>query len=94
MTSSSKICAILPAGTQAIYARHRQDDRVEFTALEFSQARVDVAAQIDDVKIRAMVPKLRLTPQAAGADARAARKPFERAAGARDQAIARIFAAR
>ena len=45
--------------------------------VELLQARVDVAAQIDDFKVRPVVPQLRLTPQAAGADSRARRNPFK-----------------
>ena len=62
---------------EAIDAGDGQHDGVEFAGVEFFQARVHVAAQIQRIEIGTSVAELRLAAQAAGADARARRKTFQ-----------------
>ena len=62
---------------QALQPGRGQNDGVVFSLFEFAQARVDVAAQGMNVEIGANGLQLRLTAQAAGADARALRQIFE-----------------
>ena len=56
---------------EAIHSGDGQNDGVEFSRIEFFQARVHVAAQIEHFEIGTIVTELRLAAQAAGADARA-----------------------
>ena len=82
------------AHAKPIHTGNREDDGVELAGIKLLQARVHVAAQIHGFEIGAIVAKLRLAAQAAGAHARARGEAFQRGAFTRDQAIARILAAR
>src|SRR5579863_10285647 len=77
--------------TQALQAGGGQDDGVVFALLEFAQAGVDVAAQGMNVEVGADSFELRLTAQAAGADARTLRQFLKTRIVARAEGVARVF---
>jgi len=78
---------------EAVEASFSEKDCVVLTTFDFAQARVHVAAEVTDVEIGACVTNLRLTAEAAGAEARAFSQSGERVAGFRcDEAVTHIVA--
>src|SRR5580704_16809791 len=59
------------AGSQTTHTRCSKNNRVKFTRGDLSQPRIHVPAQVERLKIRAVMEKLRLSPKAAGANSRA-----------------------
>ena len=72
-------------------ARAGQDDRVEAALAQAPDARVHVAARLDDLEVRTGAPELRAAARAGGPDARAAGKVGERPPRLRDEDVARVF---
>jgi hypothetical protein len=80
--------------SEAVEAGFSEKDSIVFTAFDFAQARVHVAAEFADVEIGACVTNLRLTAEAAGAEARALAQGCESLSGlCHHETIAHIVAA-
>ncbi len=77
---------------EACQSRGSQDDGVVFAAVELAQARVEIAAQAGDGKVRILRMDLGLAPQARGADDCAGRHVVERGVLVRHEGIQRHLA--
>src|SRR4030067_1956391 len=65
---------------------------VQIVLVEFLDPRIQVAAQVEDFKIRPKTQQLRLSAEAAGAYAGAFRQPFQGSVGRANQHVMGIFA--
>ncbi len=77
---------------EALEPGGREHGRVAVAGVELGEARVDVAAQHDDLEVGPAMTQLALAAQARGADARALRQGSQRFVARRDEGIARIAA--
>src|ERR1700730_10886765 len=57
--------------SQPIYAGSRKNNRFKLARCKFLQPRIYITAQVEELKIRAVMAKLRLSPKAASANSRA-----------------------
>ena len=78
---------------EAIESGFGEHDGVVFTAFDFAEARVHVAAEVANVEIGAKMKELRATAETAGADASAFAKSGKIGAVVGDEAVADVFAA-
>ena len=80
------------AQAQAAQAGIGQQDRIGLARRQLRQPGVDIAAQHLDVQVGAAVERLRLAPQAGGAQLRAQRQVFQLLRAAAQEGVARVLA--
>ncbi len=75
---------------QPFESRKREKRGVGGAPLKFREPRLDIAAEVDDLKVRAQAPDLRLAPQRRAADDRPPRQRRKRLSLAADEGIADV----